>query len=65
MGKVKHQFIRTVLEDATTSMVRFKCSRLDGSDCEISNTDATHLLVKVGSEWKIKAVFIPGNLVVQ
>ena len=57
--------LEPLYEDVTTSMVRFNFSRLDGSDCEISNTDATHLLVKVGSEWKIKAVFIHGNLELQ
>ncbi len=29
-------------EDATTSMIRFSFSRLDGSDQVISSTDATH-----------------------
>ena len=57
--------LEPLYEDVTTSMVRFNFSRLDGSDCEISNTDATHLLVKKGNEWKIKAVFIHGNLELQ
>ena len=57
--------LEPLYEDAMTSMVRFNFSRLDGRDCEISNTDATHLLVKKGNEWKIKAVFIHGNLELQ
>ena len=57
--------LEPLYEDAVTSMVRFNFSRLDGNDCEISITDATHLLVKKGNEWKIKAVFIHGNLELQ
>ena len=57
--------LETLYEDVTTAMVRFNFSRLDGCHCEISNTDATHLLVKKGNEWKIKGVFIHGNIELQ
>ena len=57
--------LETLYEDLTTSMVTFNFSRLDGCDCEISNTDATHLLVKKGNDWKIKGVFIHGNIELQ
>ena len=57
--------LELLYEDAITSMVRFSFARLDENDLVISNTDATHFLVKKDYVWKIKAVFIHGNLKLQ
>jgi len=54
--------IEPLYEDKETAMVQFSFSRFTKDDCEISRTDATHLLVCRGNCWKIKVVFIHGHL---
>ena len=54
--------LEPVYEDNETAMVQFNFSRFDDRDHEISVIDAAHLMVRRGETWRIKVVFVFGEL---
>ena len=54
--------IRTIHQDNEASLIAFNFSRLSKQDHEIYRADATHLLIYRADGWKIKTVFINGEM---
>ena len=54
--------MKSIHQDNETSLITFNFSRLSKKDHEIYRADATHLLIKRVGGWKIKTVFINGEM---
>ena len=54
--------MKSIHQDNETSLITFNFSRLSKKDHEIYRADATHLLIKRAAGWKIKTVFINGEM---
>ena len=54
--------MRPIHTDDETSLISFNFSRLSRADHEIYRADATHLLIYRADGWKIKTVFINGEM---
>ena len=54
--------IQSVHRDPETSLVAFNFSRLTRENREIYRADATHLLLHRHQAWKIKTIFINGEM---
>ena len=54
--------MKSIHQDNETSLISFNFSRLSKKDHEIYRADATHLLIQRAGGWKIKTVFINGEM---
>ena len=54
--------MKSIHQDNETSLIAFNFSRLTMEDHEIYRADATHLLIYRAGGWKIKTVFINGEM---
>ena len=54
--------MKSIHQDNETSLIAFNFSRLSKEDHEIYRADATHLLICRTGGWKIKTVFINGEM---
>ena len=54
--------MKSIHQDNETSLITFNFSRLSKKDHEIYRADATHLLIQRAGGWKIKTVFINGEM---
>ena len=54
--------MKSIHQDNETSLITFNFSRLSKEDHEIYRADATHLLIQRAGGWKIKTVFINGEM---
>ena len=54
--------MKLIHQDNETSLIAFNFSRLSQEDHEIYRADATHLLTYRAGGWKIKTVFINGEM---
>ena len=55
--------IKSIHQDNETSLIAFNFSRLTEEDREIYRADATHLLIYRPGGWRIKTVFINGEMI--
>ena len=54
--------MKSIHQDNEISLIAFNFSRLSKEDQEIYRADATHLLIYRACGWKIKTVFINGEM---
>ena len=54
--------MKSIHQDNETSLITFNFSRLSKKDHEIYRADASHLLIQRAGGWKIKTVFINGEM---
>jgi hypothetical protein len=54
--------MKSIHQDHETSLIAFNFSRLSKENQEIYRADATHLLIYRAGGWKIKTVFINGEM---
>ena len=54
--------MKSIHQDNEISLIAFNFSRLSKEDHEIYRADATHLLIYRACRWKIKTVFINGEM---
>ena len=54
--------MKSIHQDNETSLIAFNFSRLSKEDHEIYRADATHLLIYRHGGWRIKTVFINGEM---
>ena len=54
--------MKSIHQDDETSLISFNFSRISKKDHEIYRADATHLLTYRADGWKIKTVFINGEM---
>ena len=54
--------MKPIHQDNETALIAFNFSRLSTDDHEIYRADATHLLLFRAAHWRIKTVFINGEM---
>ena len=61
-GHSRINTLKSIHQDNETSLIAFNFSRLSTEGHEIYRADATHLLLCRATGWKVKTVFINGEM---
>ena len=61
-GHSRINTMKSIHQDNETSLIAFNFSRLSTEGHEIYRADATHLLLCRATAWKVKTVFIHGEM---